>query len=241
MTSEMDAPHPAGFIEMRKRSLQSFASLAKQPFASLSPNAPTVAIDRVASLGVLLPMAPSAIGFRDVTPQAHRFEIHERLIAVIALVPDDLFETIAIGHDHLNLLGRIDQGLSARGRVALIRVLHRDRHNRAGLQVDRVLGLVSKVRPAILHLRDFRVGIVRMLPVVVRALVLPLAIEARHVLARGRRDARGLRQPRQELLVTLSGVTPHDTAQRRVGFQRRRVDPDRLSLDEIRRIAATPT
>ena len=46
MTSEMDAPHPAGFIEMRKRSLQSFASLAKQPFASLSPNAPTVAIDR---------------------------------------------------------------------------------------------------------------------------------------------------------------------------------------------------
>ena len=52
-----------------------------------------------------------------------------------------------------------------------------------------MLGLVSKVRPAILHLRDFRVGIVRMLPVVVRALVLPLAIEARHVLARGRRDA----------------------------------------------------
>ena len=81
MTSEMDAPHPAGFREMRKRSLQSFASLAKQPFASLSPNAPMVAIDRVASLGGLLPMAPSAIGFRDVTPQAHRFEIHERLIA----------------------------------------------------------------------------------------------------------------------------------------------------------------
>ena len=148
MTSEMDAPHPAGFREMRKRSLQSFASLAKQPFASLSPNAPMVAIDRVASLGGLLPMAPSAIGFRDVTPQAHRFEIHERLLAVIALVPDDLFETIAIGHDQLNLLGRIDQGLAARGRVARIRVLHRDRHNRAGLQVDRVLGLVSKVRPA---------------------------------------------------------------------------------------------
>ena len=70
-----------------------------------------------------------------------------------------------------------------------IRVLHR---HRAGLQVDRVLGLVSKVRR---HLRDFRVGIVRMLPVVVRALVLPLAIEARHV------DARGA--PAAELLVTL--------------------------------------
>ena len=67
-----------------------------------------------------------------------------------------------------------------------------------------------------------------MLPVVVRALVLPLAIEARHVLARGRRDARGLRQPRQELLVTLSGVTPHDTAQRHQIDQRVGVDEVRL-------------
>ena len=90
--------------------------------------------------------------------------------------------SVSDSEHHLNLLGRIDQGLSARGRVALIRVLHRDRHNRAGLQVDRVLGLVSASgHPS---LRDFRVGIVRMLPVVVRALVLPLAIEARHVLAR---------------------------------------------------------
>src|SRR6059036_3119523 len=114
VTAEVHAPHPARFVKMRKRSFQSLASLAEQPFAPLSPNAPPVAIDRVARLGVLLPIAPSTSGFRDVTPDADRFEIHERLITVIALVPDDLFETLAIGHDRLNLLGRINQGLDAR-------------------------------------------------------------------------------------------------------------------------------
>ena len=48
------------------------------------------------------------------------------------------------------------------------------------------------MRPPVLHLRDLGVGIVRMLPVLVRALLLPLPIEPRQVRARRRLDARGL-------------------------------------------------
>ena len=97
-----------------------------------------------------------------------------------------------------------------------------------------MLGLVRQVRPPILHLRDLRVGIVRMGPVVVRALLLPLPIEPRQIRARRRLDARGLRQLRQEVLIALARVAPHDAAQRRVGLQRRRVDADRLALDQAR-------
>ena len=124
-----------------------------------------------------------------------------------------------------------------------IRALHRDGHDRAGLQIDGVLGLVRQVRAAVLHLRDLRVGIVRMRPVVVRALLLPLPIEPRQVLARRRLDARGLRELRQKLLIALARVAPHDAAQRRVRFQRGRVDADRLALHQARRppAAAAPT
>lgn len=48
-------------------------------------------------------------------------------------------------------------------------------------------------------------------PVVVRAPVLPLAIDARQVLPRRRLNARGLRQAREELVVTLAGVAPGST------------------------------
>ena len=48
-------------------------------------------------------------------------------------------------------------------------VIHPD--DGAGLQVDRVLGLVREVRAAVLHLRDARVGVVRMPPVGAAALL----------------------------------------------------------------------
>jgi hypothetical protein len=64
------------------------------------------------------------------------------------------------------------------------------------------------------------------------ALVLPLLVDERQVRARRRLDARGLRQFRQEVLVTLARVAPDDAAQRRVGLQRRRVDADRFAADQ---------
>ncbi len=84
---------------------------------------------------------------------------------------------VAIRPHRLDLLGGRDQRLDARRRVAVVGILHRHADDRAGLQVDRMLGLVGQMRAAVLHLGDLRVGIVRMRPVVVRALLLPLPID----------------------------------------------------------------
>jgi hypothetical protein len=73
-----------------------------------------------------------------------------------------------------------------------------------------------------------------MRPIVVRAFLLPLPIDPRQVGARRRLDARGLREFREELLIALPRIAPHDAAQGRVGFQRRRVNADRLPLDQAR-------
>jgi len=97
-----------------------------------------------------------------------------------------------------------------------------------------MLGFVRQVRAAVLHLRDLRVGVLRMRPVVVRPFLLPLPIEARQVRARRRLHARRLRQLRQKVLIALTGVAPNDTAQRRIRFQRRRVNADGLARDQAR-------
>ena len=73
-----------------------------------------------------------------------------------------------------------------------------------------------------------------MRPIVVRALLLPLPIDPRQVGARRRLDARGLRQLRQEVLIALARVAPHDAAQRRIRFQRRRINADGLALHQAR-------
>jgi len=55
--------------------------------------------------------------------------------------------------------------------------------------------------PPVLHLGDLRVGIVRMRPIVIRALLLPFPIDPREVSTRRGLDTRGLRQLRQEILI----------------------------------------
>ena len=52
---------------------------------------------------------------------------------------------------------------------------------------------------------------------------------------RRRLDTRRLRQSRQKLLIRLAGIAAHDAPQSGVGLQGRRIDPDRLACDEIRR------
>jgi hypothetical protein len=47
-------------------------------------------------------------------------------------------------------------------------------------------------------------------------------------------NARGLRQLRQEVLIALARVAPHDAAQRGIRLQRRRIDADGLALDLAR-------
>jgi hypothetical protein len=110
--------------------------------APRTANAPAVAIDGVTRFGVALAVTTPAIRLRDVTPHADRFEIHHHLVAVIALVADDFFDALALGHDGLHLFGGLDQRFDARRGVALIRSLHRDAYHGTGLQIDGVLGLV---------------------------------------------------------------------------------------------------
>jgi hypothetical protein len=43
----------------------------------------------------------------------------------------------------------------------------------------------------------------------------------------------------RQVLVALARVAPHDAAQRRIRFQRRRIDADRLAFDQSR-VGQTP-
>jgi hypothetical protein len=62
MTAEVYAPHPARFIEMGKRPFQPFTALPEQPFASRAANPSTIPVDGITSFGMVLPIAPPAIG-----------------------------------------------------------------------------------------------------------------------------------------------------------------------------------
>jgi hypothetical protein len=72
--------------------------------------------------------------------------------AVIALVGDDVLDhrngIVGHGGDRLELLGGFRQRLLNRRGIALVRALHGDAHNRAGVEIDGVLGLVRQMRPA---------------------------------------------------------------------------------------------
>ena len=98
-----------------------------------------------------------------------------------------------------------------------------------------MLGLVREMRPAVLHLGNLGVGIVRMGPVVIRAFLLPLPIDARQIGARRRPDAGGLGERRHKLLIAFAAVASDDAPQCGVRFQRRGVHADRLAFDQAGR------
>ena len=66
MTAQVHAAHPSRFVEMRKRTFEQFPALAQQTLATRATNPPPIAIHGMARLGVILPLAASAIGLRDV-------------------------------------------------------------------------------------------------------------------------------------------------------------------------------
>jgi hypothetical protein len=130
------------------------------------------------------------------------------------------------------LVGSIERLLDRR-RIALDATVQSHRHHRARIHVDGVFLLVGEVRAAVLHLGDLRVWVVRIYPVLVRALLLPLTVDARQILSRRRRNPRRFREVRKKRLVAAKIVAAHDRSQRCVGFQRRRIDTERLSLQQI--------
>jgi hypothetical protein len=92
---------------------------------------------------------------------------------------------------------RLKRGI-ARRRVAFVGRMDRRRNNDAGVEVDRVLGLVAQTRRAVLHLGDLRVGIGRARPVLVRKLLaLTFSVKPDEVVDRRRRHAALLGHARQ--------------------------------------------
>ena len=109
------------------------------------------------------------------------------LSAVIALVAHDFFDhrhrPIGDGGDRLELVGGFGQRRLDRRGVAFVGTLHGDADDRAGFEIDCVFGFISRLVPAILHLRDLGVRIVRMHPVVIGAFA-QFPIDPRQVSAR---------------------------------------------------------
>jgi hypothetical protein len=93
------------------------------------------------------------------------------------------------------------------------------------------------MRPAVLHLGDPRVRVRRALPVLVGdLLVLPLFVEPANLLVRwlGVRldDALFLHEAHNVAAPVVAGVLTDDALHRGIGFESRRVDADRLALQQ---------
>ena len=98
-----------------------------------------------------------------------------------------------------------------------------------------MLCLVGQVSPTVLHLRDLRVRIDPAEPLLVRRLlVLPRPVEPSQIRPRRRLHPGRCRQPPNERLVGFPRVPTLDAPHRRVRFQRRRIDADRLPLHKPR-------
>ena len=235
VTAQMGTAHAPGVIEMGERALDHLATSTHQAAAPSSPNPPAVAIHRRLGSRLLRPVASTPGRLRHVGANADGVEVHHRLITVIALVRDDLVQRLRLvdlGLRRFDLLGGGRHRFDDRRRVALVSALQRDRDNRARLEVHGMLGFVGQMRPTIFHLRDLRIRIVRVRPLLIRRLLLPLAIQPRQVLTCRRLDTRGLREPCQKLVIGFLRVPPYDAAHRGVGFQSGRVDRDGLALQE---------
>src|ERR1700691_6479573 len=76
-----------------------------------------------------------------------------------------------------------------------------------------MLRFVGQMRTAVFHLRDLRIGIVRVVPVVVVALLVSLAMQSRQLLTGRSVDAGFLRQFLQKIVITLTSIPADDGAQ----------------------------
>ena len=126
----------------------------------------------------------------------------------------------------------LQRGIERR-RVALVGLVDRRRHDHARVEIDRMFGLVGKMRRAVLHLGDLRVRIGLARPIFVRQLLaFALAVEPDQVVDRRRLDTALLGHPRQHLAIALAIVAAHDRPQRGVGLHRRAVDADPLAFHQ---------
>ena len=139
------------------RSRRSFATLALQGSAPCAADAAAIGVHRVSRRGRARPAPSAALGFGNVRAQVQRRQIHQDLVAVIPLVGDDFLDHAGVlvcrrGHRFEVLGGRRRRVRDGRG-IPLVGALDRHPDDGAGLQVDRVLGLVREVCVGVCHRR----------------------------------------------------------------------------------------
>jgi len=76
--------------------------------------------------------------------------------------------------------------------IAFVRALQRHGDHGAAVHIDRMFGLVRQVGRTVFHLRNPRIRVKRVFPILVRAFTLALLIQSRQVGARRRVDPGGL-------------------------------------------------
>ena len=233
MPAQMHPAHSPGLVEMRVGPFEQFAPLPQQPLSTGASNPPAIGVDRVTGRRVTLPVAAPAIRLRDVTADADGGERDHRLVTVIPLVPNHVGEASTGRQDRFHVGGGGDERLDQCRRVPVVGVLHRDAHDGARLQVHRMLRGVRQVRASVLHLRDFRVRILGVRPVVVGPFLLALPVEPGQFSPRRCGDTGCRREPRQPGLVRLARVPAHDAPQRGVGFQGGRIDPEGPAFHQL--------
>ena len=105
--------HAARVVHMGEGTFDALAALAHQSASASSTNPSAIAID--VRLRLLRPVASTSVRLGNVRPDAHSLEVHHRLIAVIALVADDLFKWLRLLDGELrvfDLLGGGDRGFA---------------------------------------------------------------------------------------------------------------------------------
>src|SRR5215467_4397473 len=88
-----------------------------------------------------------------------------------------------------------------------------NRHNRARVEIDGLLGFIGEMRGAVLHFGHFGLGIVRIDPILIGGLLFPLAVCAPEFFVTGL-QARFLRQSAQILHVAFAGIPTYDRTHR---------------------------
>ncbi len=206
----------------------------------------TVAISRSASLPLAAPIATASARFGDVGADARLLFHGEHRSAVEA--PCLLPAPRAINRSAYPRLIRgfrirehvledrrhfIQRRLNAGGAGPVGR-LNRHLDDRAGIHLDGMPGLVYQIRTAIFHPRNLRNRIVQIHSVGNRSILLALAIQPRTIRSRRRLDARSLGQTFEEFVIVLACIVTHYSVQDGVGFQRCRVDLQRLTPEQPR-------
>ena len=229
VSAQMHAAQSPGFVEMGVGTLEPFTALAQQVLPASAPNAPPVGVDGRPRRRLSPPATPPAVRLRQVTADSQLGQRHQGLVAVISRIADHLGEA--------GPAGRTASTCSAA--VINVSTIVFVSPASASCTVTPTTALVSRSTAcSALCARRVRPSFMRVIVAsgscgCVQSSLEPFFGRLRSKRASSARvgvampDASA--NPAQERLVALARVPAHDAPQRRVGFQRRRVDAHRLA------------